>query len=248
MSPATVVSPLKAPSAMGVECRVRERHACGLKTSCQPIAARGDKDMLWPAILRDLSVLGVGLVLGRRFERGAGLAIEIPETESQPGDTLLAKVTHTTALPEGRWLLGCAFVSELSEEELTRLLELARAQNAPAQPEAAATQEDGLAAANENPSRAVLIPGINFEGTSNFGRVAQVPIRRLYLSGSWPVPPGTVLKIKVANPPHNLPGVKIKVNSCALRDGRWTLNYTFVERPSADLMGLFGYTLSLMEL
>jgi hypothetical protein len=51
------------------------------------------------------------------------------------------------------------------------------------------------------------------------------------------VPAGTVLKVKVANQPQELPGVTIKVNSCTLRDGRWTLNYTFVEKPSPDMMG-----------
>jgi len=95
--------------------------------------------------------------------------------------------------------------------------------------------------------REVLIPDLHFQGTSHVGRVAQVPVRRLYLSGTWPVSPGTVLKIKVTGQSQAFPEVKIKVNSCALRDGCWTLNYTFVGKPSPDMMGLFGYTLSLMD-
>src|ERR1043165_2571735 len=80
MAATTILLPLKPAPARRVECRVRERRPCGLKTSCQPIAARGDKDVMWPATIRDISVASIGLVLGRRFEPGAGLAIEVPGT------------------------------------------------------------------------------------------------------------------------------------------------------------------------
>jgi hypothetical protein len=226
-----------------------------LKTTCQPIAARGDKDVMWPATIRDISVSGIGLVLGRRFEPGAGLAIEVPGTDSQSGDTLLAKVVETTALAEGGWLLSCVLVSELSDEELNGLLELARAQQDPWEGNSAAIGEEMLSGSGQESLtsvsitrfREVLIPGVHFEGTSNAGRVAHVPVRRLYLSGTWPVRPGTVLKIKVAGQRQAFPDVKIRVNSCDLLDGRWTLNYTFLDKPSPDMMGLFGYTVSLMD-
>src|SRR5580692_1103433 len=99
---------LNTSDPWAADCRVWERHACGLQTSCQPIAARADKDILWRATLRDVSATGVGMVLDRRFEPGAGLSIEIPGLGG--GNTLLAKVVHATGLPEGKWLLGCAFV------------------------------------------------------------------------------------------------------------------------------------------
>ncbi len=250
MAAPTVLSGRKTPPAREVECHVRECHPCGLQTSCQPIAARGDKDVQWPAIIRDISLSGLGIVLGRRFERGAGLAIEVPGTDSQPVDTLLAKVEHTTTLPENRWLLRCRFVSELSEDELSYLLALARAQQGVPEQEDALAEGPGGRARKAYPLsgsgryREVLIPGVNFEGTANLGQVARVPVRRLFLSGSWPSPPGTVLKVRLAGEPALFPDVMIRVNSCILRDGRWTLNYTFLEKPSADLLSVFGYTLA----
>jgi hypothetical protein len=255
MAPPTIPLPPQPVPVQGVEWRVRERRPCGLKTSCQPIAARGDKDVMWPATILDISVSGIGLVLSRRFETGAGLAIEVPGTESRPGDTLLAKVVQTNALAEGGWLLSCEFVSELSDEELNGLLELARAQQDPGEGNRAVIGEETLSRSGQEPLtsvsitrfREVLIPRVHFEGTSNAGRVAHVPVRRLYLSGIWPVRPGTVLKIKVAGQRPAFPDVKIRVNSCDLRDGRWTLNYTFLDKPSTDMMGLFGYTVSLMD-
>src|SRR5437667_7954790 len=66
-----VSAPAKYPS---LECRVWERFPCGLQTTCQPIAARGQDELSWSAHIRDLSVGGVGVVLKRRFERGAALA------------------------------------------------------------------------------------------------------------------------------------------------------------------------------
>src|SRR5262249_35993927 len=125
--------PATARPRMHAECRVWERHPCDLEASCQPIAARGDRDRAWPGVIRDGSGGGGGLGLGRRFERGAGLAVEIPATASTPSEVLLARVVHATALPGGRWLLGCGFVSQLSDDELRRLLQLARPESPPPQ-------------------------------------------------------------------------------------------------------------------
>src|SRR5262249_48166684 len=97
-------------SAARIECRVRPRHSCDLEASCQPAAARSDDDLHWPGTIRDISTAGVGLVLKRRFEPGAGVAIELPASGDCPEQTLLARVRHATRLPDGRWLLGCAFI------------------------------------------------------------------------------------------------------------------------------------------
>jgi hypothetical protein len=232
MSATPVLVPAPAGPALDVECRVAERHPCKLTMSCQPVAARADRDVMWPATVRDISTRGVGLVLGRRFEQGVGLAVEVPGPNGQPAETLLARVVHTTALPEGRWLLGCAFVSELSEDELDAVVRRGRAR-----PE--------VPAGEASPS--MVIPGLTFAGTGNAGRLANVPVRRLFLAGAWPPAPGTLLKVKVANQPRELPGVLIRVNNCVLQDGKWTLNYSFVQRPAPDVMCVFGYTQSLMD-
>src|SRR2546422_9995823 len=94
----------------GVECRIALRHLSQLETTCQPVAARGDDDPVWSADVRDISVRGIGLLLKRRFERGAILAIEMPATDLESAYTRLAKVVHTTAYGNGKWLLGCSLV------------------------------------------------------------------------------------------------------------------------------------------
>src|SRR5262245_47309723 len=115
--------------ASRTENRSWERFPCGLTTTCQPVAARGGSEFAWPAQIRDLSQGGLGIILNRRFEPGTGLAIDIPETDAYPGDTLLCRIVHATRW-DGQWLLGCALVSPLSEEELQRLLTLGQSKPA----------------------------------------------------------------------------------------------------------------------
>ncbi len=105
-----------------LERRVWVRYPCLMRTTCQPVAARGPEEPHWQAQIRDLSAGGVGLAVVRRFERGTGLTIEIPAEGTYAGDTLLARVVHLRPLREGGWLLGCEFVSPLSEETVQRLV------------------------------------------------------------------------------------------------------------------------------
>ncbi len=200
-----------------VECRVWERYPCGLQATCQPIAARADNDLSWPAQIRDLSVGGMGLVLRRRFERGVGLAIEIPRTGSASADTLLARVVHTTSLPGGLWLHGCAFVSELSEDELKRLLRLGQAETK---------------SVRNGTSPPYLVQEVTLEGVG-----VQCPprlVRRLHVKGTWPPAAGTVLKIWFGKNPQA--HAQVRVQRCYQEAGRWFVTYTFVDPPGPELL------------
>src|SRR5581483_12051944 len=68
-------------SSTGLTCRVHERRQCDLPSTCQPTSAWGRKDARWRATIHDISVTGVSLLVARRFEPGAGLAVELPATE-----------------------------------------------------------------------------------------------------------------------------------------------------------------------
>src|ERR1019366_10441879 len=63
------------------ECRIFERRSCELPTTCQPASALAMKEMRWTATISDLSLGGVRIVLPRRFEKGTGLAVELPGTD-----------------------------------------------------------------------------------------------------------------------------------------------------------------------
>jgi hypothetical protein len=221
---ATVATVADLPrAASGVECRVWERFSCDVPASCQPVAARHDRDVQWPGTLRDVSAKGVGLVLGRRYERGAALAIELPETAGRPADTLLVRVVHVKALPEGTWLHGCSLVSELSEDELGVILR--RSEAAP-QPPAAGKH---------------VIPGVvlRWAGAAPGGRVFRA--RRLFLKGRWPLPAGTVLRVRTGDAAGR-PWLRLRVHRCEERQGQWTVTCALLGQPPA------GTTLVLRRL
>jgi PilZ domain len=221
----------------GAACRVYERHACDLPAACQPIAARSDGDILWSATIRDVSEGGVGLVLGRRFERGAGLAIELPGGGDQPSETLLAKVVNLTSTSGGKWLLGCAFVSRLSEDQVQRVVELANIlQTPPAQAPLPQTSD-----ADKTTVMPLIIHDLWFEGTTHEGRIVKVPVRRLFLTGSWPLAPGTTLRVWVGDKSKHPEGIRVKVVACQQQAGGWTVSYRPLEPLSVQTLHALGF-------
>jgi hypothetical protein len=230
LAPAAASSPGKS-----VEFRVWERFPCGLDTSCQPLAARGDNDVSWSAHIRDVSVGGLGVVLTRRFERGAALAIEIPAAPDCPGETLLAKVMHTTRLPDGQWLHGCAFVSQLSDDEVQSLVRLAQQQH---HTESQAPKD--VPAAPEASSPTWVIPQVSLVGSLPGKAAATRLARRLFLTGAWPLVSGTVLQVW-ANRQENAKA-RLRVDRC-YQDGQgWIVHYTFLDNPPPELLRWFGRT------
>jgi hypothetical protein len=197
---------------------------------CRPPAARPNGDQVWPGTLRDLSRLGLALVLERRFEPGTSLFIERPEVEGRP---LLVRVVHATHLPQGTWLLGCAFPSRLSEEEIRKWL------HPEEEPECSAAEQSQAEAS----ARGAVIPSVTLVGPAGAGgKVVQRTVRWLKLPGAWPPPPGTILSVgnrgRVANPA----GDRLRVLNCTTGDdGTWVLTYEFAGQPSPQVLRLLGY-------
>jgi hypothetical protein len=106
-------SPAPAPATASViERRVYVRHFCDI----------GAVIDAWPARIENISRGGVKVVVSRRFEVGTILRLEI----RIPGDDdvfmLPAKVVRVEPVSTSGWGLGCAFVQEISEEEMQELL------------------------------------------------------------------------------------------------------------------------------
>jgi hypothetical protein len=81
------------------------------------------REKRWDAVICDISQGGVCVVLKRRFEKGSALAVELPSSDGQRSNVVFVKVVHVEAHGNGSWRLGCKLVSELSQEELNRLLQ-----------------------------------------------------------------------------------------------------------------------------
>ncbi len=113
---------LRPPPAgsAAAERRVAPRYPCDLDTFCQPGSGKLD-DFWWRARVRDISTHGISVEVGKRFEPGIGLLIELPSLRKNYA-ALQARVIHSTARPDGRWVMGCLFAWALSEEEMRACL------------------------------------------------------------------------------------------------------------------------------
>jgi hypothetical protein len=118
--PATAMTAPSVSSARTQERRASVRFESNAKGSCQTLSVH--RETAWEATVRDISCDGIGLLLGRRFEPGALLAIEVNEGNEGRKRLLLARVAHATQQPEGHWLIGCTLVNPLTKDEIQLLL------------------------------------------------------------------------------------------------------------------------------
>jgi hypothetical protein len=201
-------------------------------TVCQPVAARGPNDPQWHVRIFDISAGGVGLIAVRRFERGTGLAVEIPAQGDYPGDTLLARVVRIEPAPGEGWLLGCAFVSVLSEDTATKLARLYTTGPQAEYPHASvanhAPEHSNATAANGTAQR--LISRVRWHNReTGLERVA----RHMHLTGKWPLPPRTVLRLWQADRDGAGDYTRVVVHSCAQEGDAWLVSYSVLGAPSA---------------
>jgi hypothetical protein len=82
----------------------------------------GSEQVAWSAQIQDISRGGVNLLGNHPFDPGTIVKIELPLSDRVVPVTILARVVHASAKPNGVWALGCAFVKELREEEVQALL------------------------------------------------------------------------------------------------------------------------------
>jgi hypothetical protein len=98
------------------ERRASVRHRSGLRVSCRlvdDLAAEA-----WQARVRDLSTLGIGLLLPHKRELAELLEIELVKANGALVRTVLARIIHVEEDGPRSWFVGCAFVSELTDEEM----------------------------------------------------------------------------------------------------------------------------------
>jgi hypothetical protein len=113
--------------------RASVRYAVGAGGSCTVHASVfdppgsipvGDGEV-WPAVVRNVSAGGVGLLLARRFEPGTDLIVEMAGGPGRAGRTFPARVVRAGRNGLGHWLHGCSFLTPLTERELAQVLDCA---------------------------------------------------------------------------------------------------------------------------
>jgi serine/threonine protein kinase len=117
-----VVLPGDAPKpkpAPRQERRASIRYAADLQTKCRPLMGARNQDC-WTALIKDLSVSGVSMHVKRRFEVGNMLDVVFSSSDENT-ISHIARVRRIQPADSRGWLLGCEFVSPLSQEELDGL-------------------------------------------------------------------------------------------------------------------------------
>jgi hypothetical protein len=202
------------------ERRLAVRHTCEVPTTCQPPSAWRKEP--WPATIRDISTGGLSLSLARRFECGSGLAIELP-TEDGGTNTVLARVIHVRPSPDG-WLLGCRFISELGDEEMECVLRLDALRHT------TAAGQDGMP-----PTRAgAAVNGVLFQAKVAPGEHLRWYVKHLDLSGTWPLPAGQLVSMRVggvAGPP-----LELRIKNCRLFGSCWFIECKLKSTPSDEVL------------
>ena len=103
-----------------VERRTRVRYPCTQETSCHFINA-SHYESQW-ARVREVSTEGIGLYLDRHIEPETLLLVELRTERGRFARGVLARIVHADMQSDGSWLVGCAFVNQLSDNEVQALL------------------------------------------------------------------------------------------------------------------------------
>ena len=107
-----------ADGGMEVERRAVIRYLCDREVVYSRLLTR---KRLW-ARVRNVSVNGIGLLLGAPIEPGTDLIIEMKTMDPGIPLTLVARVVHVTMQANESWIVGCKFLTRPTEEHLLALL------------------------------------------------------------------------------------------------------------------------------
>jgi hypothetical protein len=228
--------------------RGAERCARSLRASWRTLAARDDR--LTPAAVCNVSRTGIALLVGEALRPGAILIVRLEDLPEPMAAPRVAHIKHAAQQADGRWLVGCAFATPLTDDDLSGLSRPAGGGAAPPA-DAAATGEVSSAAAwtaagawdrRTSPRRGVpLVRVVIWEvrsGGRSHGWVADVSRGGLGLVALRAYPTGAVLRVRVVHADDVVPWVEVAVRSFRRKGQRWQLGCRFHGEPHPHSLGL----------
>lgn len=102
-----------------VERRAAPRHPCYVQTEGYELGPHGNP---WVATITNISATGVALVMRHRVKPGTVLVIKLQSSNQRMSRPFPIRVMHIKPHTEDTWLLGCAFVRKVREDDLQSLL------------------------------------------------------------------------------------------------------------------------------
>jgi hypothetical protein len=220
-----------------VDCRVYERKSCELPTTCQPASLLAMKEPGWSATIRDISQGGVRIDVPRRFEKGTPLAIEMPGNDAHETSVVFVNVVHIKRLEDRNWALGCRFVSELSEDELQRLLAL---EHPHLRDKIEQPQHEEVAEVLEIVENMVL-SNVHFQIAIQRGCQISFLFRRFKATKCWPFAPGKIVRLNGSGRNQANWSLKIQLVACRQEADAWQFQAKLLQSPAVtDLLRALG--------
>jgi hypothetical protein len=99
--------------------RTQERYQVNTDTSCSFVSPVVED--FGPARIKNISMDGIGLLMTRKVEVGALVAVTLTNPAKNFARTVLVRVAHATAQPGG-CLIGGTFSAPLSYQELSTMV------------------------------------------------------------------------------------------------------------------------------
>jgi hypothetical protein len=99
--------------------RAATRFACGVDGTCRALG--GERRTRWKAHITDVSALGVGLQVARRFEPGTVLLMELGASGPAAPRRLVMRVVRVRDQLGRSWAVGCQLASPLKPAEIQGL-------------------------------------------------------------------------------------------------------------------------------
>ena len=100
--------------------RIAQRFPVKVQATGHILGPRGGNT--WVATITNISATGIGLLHRCRVKPGTVLVIKLQGNNQRVSRPLPVRVMHATPQDNDEWLLGCAFVRKISEEELQTLI------------------------------------------------------------------------------------------------------------------------------
>jgi len=100
-----------------MERRQKPRHPVKIEVYCQPITTTKSTELWWRAEVREVSLEGIGLISSKRYEPATYICMELLDRR------VPCRVAHARPHPNGGWVIGCAFLNDLTKDDLDAIVQ-----------------------------------------------------------------------------------------------------------------------------
>ena len=100
--------------------RLRRSHGTVCVILNGSMSRKPDENDEWSAVVSDVSTTGVGLLMGRRFEKGTQMLVPLERTDGRTTERWV-EVVRVIRDAYGHWFHGCSLLTPLSDAELDDL-------------------------------------------------------------------------------------------------------------------------------